>query len=670
MAVKTTKKTEPGASSAASENETMDYPEELLFSKGAQVRYRRILDLQKLAIHVIDPSLRLIFYNTFARDWTARLGYVLKEDVHGKSLFTLFPFLGKDIEKEYRQVFESGQNLYTEESLQLKGKKIYVQVEKIPVVFDNKVAEIITIIRDVTKKREVEADLKSSEERFKKLFEYAPVAYYMSDLKGTFLAGNRAAEALIGAKRDKFIGQNYLNTQLIPKDQLSTAAKILAQTILGKITGPFEIVLNRQDGSKTWVEVSTIPIKIQGKIRLLGGVVDITQRKLAQENEKALVSSLQCLSDSGMRLAEVSRQEDIFQVIGELMHTLIGECYVGVSDYSPEDGSLEVKSLIGAKAYIKDILKILGRNPVGMKFKPDPEALLGRLQTQQLLKIPGGLHEVTFYNVPKTVCLALEKLAHIRSVYSVGFIRKGTIFGSAVVLLRDKDELANQELVESFTFQASVALQRWKAENRITASLKEKEVLLREIHHRVKNNMQIISSLLRLQSNGISDPAARDSLQISQDRIRSMALVHEGLYRSEDLSHIDFAEYVRKLSGHLYSISADKGLKISFDIEIDDIRLDVNQAIPCGLIINELVTNSLKHAFPEERKGEVSIHMRKGKKGELTLIVADNGIGLSTDIDLRNTESLGMQIVTDLVQQLSGTIRMRSGQGTEFKIRF
>jgi two-component sensor histidine kinase len=388
------------------------------------------------------------------------------------------------------------------------------------------------------------------------------------------------------------------------------------------------------------------------------------------EKESELVRSLRLLSDVGMRLGEVSKDDNIFEIIGELMHKLVGNCYVGVSDFDEKEGVIEVKAVTGHKELFKDILKIMGRDPVGMKLVPDPEAVRERLQTQQLRKIPGGLHEVIFKKLPKSVCTALERLGRIQAVYSVGFIRQGTIYGTAVIMLRDRSEFKHRELVESFINQASVTLQRWKAENRIAASLQEKEVLLREIHHRVKNNMQIISSLLRLQASGLTDPAALASLQISQDRIRSMALVHEGLYRSSDLSRIDFAEYVRKLTGRLFSINARLRTDITLHIEIEDILLDVNRAVPCGLIINELVTNALKHAFPDGRKGDIFIRMAAYKQKGFSLTVADNGVGIPAGIDLRSSDSLGIQIVGDLVQQLRGTLRVNTERGVQFTIRF
>jgi two-component sensor histidine kinase len=149
-----------------------------------------------------------------------------------------------------------------------------------------------------------------------------------------------------------------------------------------------------------------------------------------------------------------------------------------------------------------------------------------------------------------------------------------------------------------------------------------------------------------------------------------MALVHEGLYMSADLSRIDFSEYVRKLTMHLFSINSGRSKDITIHTEIEDIFLDVNRAVPCGLIINELITNSLKYAFPDGRKGDIFIRMAPYREKGFSLTVADNGVGVPAEVDLLDSDSLGMQIVGDLVQQLKGTIRINTKQGTQITIRF
>jgi PAS domain S-box-containing protein len=210
-----------------------------------------------------------------------------------------------------------------------------------------------------------------------------------------------------------------------------------------------------------------------------------------------------------------------------------------------------------------------------------------------------------------------------------------------------------------------------RAADQIRAALKEKEVLLQEVHHRVKNNMQIISSLFNLQSGHIKDKQALEIFKSSQNRVRSMALIHERLYKSKDMARVDFAEYTQGLTGHLlnsYGINPDV---IKLYIDIKDVFLDINTAIPCSLIINELVSNSLKHAFPEDKKGEIKIAIHPFNKDVMEVIVSDNGVGLPKGMDFRKTDSLGLHLVNLLAgDQLHGDIKLDRTKGTSFHIRF
>jgi PAS domain S-box-containing protein len=209
-----------------------------------------------------------------------------------------------------------------------------------------------------------------------------------------------------------------------------------------------------------------------------------------------------------------------------------------------------------------------------------------------------------------------------------------------------------------------------QAEAQIKASLKEKEVLLKEIHHRVKNNLQIVSSLLQMQFRRTQEKEAAIVLQDSQNRIASIALVHEKLYRSDDLANIDFAQYIPALTAHLFDSYKVNDEAVVLQIKVDNIRLEIETAIPCSLIINELVSNSLKYAFPANRKGEIQIEFHTNSDHTMTLIVRDNGIGISEDFDITTTTSLGLTVVQGLVEQLEGTLELDRTQGTEFKITF
>jgi PAS domain S-box-containing protein len=211
---------------------------------------------------------------------------------------------------------------------------------------------------------------------------------------------------------------------------------------------------------------------------------------------------------------------------------------------------------------------------------------------------------------------------------------------------------------------------RKREEEKIKSSLREKEVLLKEIHHRVKNNLQIISSLLNLQSTHIRDPRALEVFKEGQGRVRSMALIHEKLYQSEDLARVDFYEYISNLAAYLFRSYEVNSGAVKLNVESEDVLLGVDTAIPCGLIINELVSNSLKHAFPRGTGGSINIRLRPAGPELLTLAVSDDGVGLPPGFDVRNTPSLGLQLVNTLARQLGGEVEVERGAGAEFKITF
>jgi PAS domain S-box-containing protein len=211
---------------------------------------------------------------------------------------------------------------------------------------------------------------------------------------------------------------------------------------------------------------------------------------------------------------------------------------------------------------------------------------------------------------------------------------------------------------------------RKQAEQQLKAMLHEKEALLMEVHHRVKNNLQVISSLLKFQSNYVTDESSLRMFDESQGRIRSIALVHEKLYRSLDLARVDSAEYIRDLVVQLFRLYHIPPTDIALEMDVDEVMLDLDTAISCGLIINELVSNALKHAFSEGREGKVRVSLQS-QGNQLALSVSDDGVGLPDDLDYRSARSMGLQLVNTLVEQLEGTLGVESTErGTVFRVTF
>jgi PAS domain S-box-containing protein len=214
--------------------------------------------------------------------------------------------------------------------------------------------------------------------------------------------------------------------------------------------------------------------------------------------------------------------------------------------------------------------------------------------------------------------------------------------------------------------------ERKRTEEALRTSLQEKEILIREVHHRVKNNMQVISGLLDLQASSSGNPELTEMLDETQSRIRSMALIHEKLYDSKDFTRIDLAGYVRTLSQELFQAYKINPGEIDLIIQTDGaVYVDISKAIPCGLILNELISNALKHAFPGNEPGKLEIIIRETKDTEVEILVRDNGLGIPDDVDIHKPQTMGLHLVNGLViHQLDGQIEVIRDAGTEFRIKF
>lgn len=257
---------------------------------------------------------------------------------------------------------------------------------------------------------------------------------------------------------------------------------------------------------------------------------------------------------------------------------------------------------------------------------------------------------------------------HTPAEYDIGIVKKNGEARHIHVLRRDV--LWNGE--KQFLVLYNDITDRKQVEERFLASLQEKDILLKEIHHRVKNNMQVISGLLELPATLGGGRERRKMFRESQNRIQAMSLVHEKLYSSKDFAKIDLAGYVKTMSRDMVQSYKINPGQIDLVVQTDgDVDVDINKAIPCGLILNELISNSLKHAFPGNRHGELKVIINKTKDIKIEIIVRDNGVGLPDDVDVVKPRSVGLHLVNGLVKnQLDGQIKFRRKAGTEVRIKF
>ncbi len=253
---------------------------------------------------------------------------------------------------------------------------------------------------------------------------------------------------------------------------------------------------------------------------------------------------------------------------------------------------------------------------------------------------------------------SIEKLQHGKDEF-------GKLAQMIIIFFKQKKSLVNEITEHKNTLESLL-----KSEEKIKISLHEKEILIKEVHHRVKNNLQIISSLLKLQSVYLEDKKALEIFKESQNRVKTMALIHERLYRSNNISQIYYKDYIEALISNLiisYGTSTDR---ITIKYDIDDIVFDIDTALPCSLIINELVSNCLKYAFCGDQTGNINISVKKKNLDEYMISVGDNGKGFPSEIDYRNTETLGLQLVNTLVEQLDASLKLTNSEGTKFDIYF
>ncbi|MGF7117027.1 sensor histidine kinase [Methanobacterium oryzae] len=446
---------------------------------------------------------------------------------------------------------------------------------------------------------------------------------FVYDLKGNFIYVNEAFCSHLNYSRDELIEKNIHDLDI---REFSELFKPNIQELFKNDEYTFQCEL--KDDFEVFREMTSKIIEINDEKLIFNIFCDLTAHKKIEKLIRDREKHLSLITNNMLDLIYQVDKLGCFQYVSPSIKDLLG--------YEPED-------LIG-----KQDLEL-----INMVHPDDLGLLIDAVQTCIVTLKPGR---------------AQHRFRHIDGHYiwveTIGnpLIDENREFAGAVYITRDITELKN-------------------VENQLKSSINEKELLLREVHHRVKNNMQIISSILNLQSAHLKDKIALNTLRESQNRVKSMAIVHEELYQSNDLSKIDFAEYMKRLVAELFNSYGVSQKVIKSKISAQNIFLDIDTAIHCGLIINELVSNSLKHAFPLIKSTEDSEFKKNTTKGEIniefyldddhhTLLIEDNGIGFPEDIDPQNTKTLGLKLVNTLVYQLSGEIKINTEKGSSFKIIF
>jgi len=462
------------------------------------------------------------------------------------------------------------------------------------------------------KRKEAEKALKTSENLYRTIFENTGNATMILEEDITISLVNTEFEKFSGYSKEEIEGKkswmDFVAEGYLEKMKEYHLLRIIEP---GSVPRNYESQLIDREGDVKCVCITAA--MIPGTKRSVISLLDITKHKKADKIIQEREEHLRILTDNMLDMITQTDKKGKFQYVSPSVKNSLG--------YEPED--------------------MLGKSAFELLHPDDLETVKAAFMRSISTNSP-------------------ERVEH-RYIHADGHYIWLETVGN---ILSDENKQINGAV-----FGIRDITDRKRAENKLKSSLEEKEVLLREIHHRVKNNLQVISSLLSLQSRYIKDDETLELFKESQNRVKSMTLVHEKLYQSEDLARIDFESYIKKLTEHLFHSYGVDINNVFLEINVDQLSLDVNTAIPCGLIINELVTNSMKHAFPEGKNGKIGVNLHlDGDK--LLLTVYDDGIGFPENLDFRKTKSLGLRLVSTLTEQLGGNIELYREKGTRFNIIF
>ena len=542
-------------------------------------------------------------------------------------------------------------------------------------------------------RQNLEDALAESQERLRQLSEAMFEAVAIHD-RGTIVEVNETCSQLFGYSRDEAVGRNARD--------LATPEwrELVAEHIETGTQEPYEARGLRKDGSTFWGEVRARPVPYGG--RRLGMLVirDIDERyeagleqrrRLAQERVHRAVLEMESVEDFGHVVEIIAAVLDEMDVEYEA---------VGLNTIDEAAGTLTGHAIVSGRLIAQSVNELshpanqdlLGYWRRGEVMERAPDADLRELTRRYsddtgrrydpsvIIDVPfaEGTLVVGLHTPPGDNDQLIALLQRFCPLVSLGFARTRDMAErqrAEDALRQAHDEL--EQRIRDRTGDLSAAVQalqreiavRQSAEVQLTESLREKELLLKEIHHRVKNNLQIISSLLSLQGGYVADEQVSSHLENTRNRVMSMALIHESLYQSADLHRIDVGEYVTTLCERLFESYGVDQKRIGLRLETEAIPLSIETAIPCGLILNELISNALQHAFPDGRAGSVDIALQGDDAGGALLSVSDDGVGMAAEIDVEGRESLGLVLVQTLARQLGARCQVERQAGTRFTFR-
>ena len=519
---------------------------------------------------------------------------------------------------------------------------------------------ISVFYKDVSDKIKAEAAMRESEERLRLLGDNLPesaVYQYTHEADGTprFIYFSAGIERLNGISVAAALADaGVLHRQILP-EYFERLVATEAECIRELSDFDMEVPMSRPDGAVRWMRLHSRPRRMPGGSVVWDGVqIDITERKRAEEHLQKDADRLAAVLEAQRKIggAKLDYAPFLQFVLDRVSHLTGAD---GACLEIAEAGEMVYEAATGLAAGF-----------VGLRLKAEG-SMSGLCLASDELKRADDTE--TDPRVDREACQRIG----FRSMIVIPLRYDQHSFGVLKVMSRrvsafDADTEQKLRMMAGFL---GVTVARKRADDLLKASLAEKEVMLKEIHHRVKNNLQIISSLVSMQVDTLTDERIRKELDDVRDRIRSMALVHEKLYQTDSLAQIDFADYAATMLRVLWNSHGALASKVRLNLMANPVMLPIETALPCGLILNELTGNTLKHAFPNGSDGEVTVGLEHDAAAKaVCLWVRDNGIGLSPDLDWRQSSSLGLRLVQLLAGQLRGTVESGTGPGAEFRVTF
>ncbi len=594
-------------------------------------------------------------YHLYANQEASEItGYTIKELLNTHIKDMVHPDTLDEIKANIKRRIDGADAPATYETLVLSKDKevVPVEVSASKTTWKGQDADLV-ILRDISERKKAEKSLKKSLERFRAVAESAVDAIVTTDSEGNIIFFNNSLTTIFGYTKDEITGKPI--AILMPErlknkyfEELKRFKNSGEHRLVGKTVSTTGL---KKDGTEFPFEMSLSAWK-SGEITYFTAIIrDITKQKNAEEQMQDHLKKLTIINKVTNTANNAYNIHDLLKDILNSTLDLLGFESGGIYLLDENTGFTEL-------AHYENITEEFLGKVKRIKVDDEPYSTV----------YSKGMPIFNYIQTKPEI----EAIHGIKSAAVIPLFSTGRVIGSLNVLSKEKSSISGLEkdILVSIGMQTGTVIARMYSEAAIKKSLREKEALLTEIHHRVKNNMQIISSLLNLQSQYVEgDQVATDVLKESQNRVKSMAMVHEKLYQSDNLTEIKIDDYIKRLVSDLFYSYNIMEAQIKSIIDVNKIKLNMETAIPCGLIISELVSNSLKHAFPERRKGVIRVSL-KVRDNEYELVVGDDGVGFPDELDFKNTNTLGLQLVNSLVDQVDGEIELKKDIGTQFKITF